>query len=298
MFQKYKYHSLILLAGLSYSFLAVFTAALSQQGINSFNQVFWRLLLAAILVFLTGKFLFKQKISINLKKYRYVVVNSFLFLFGFSTFAGSIYLGTPIAKAIALNYAYPITVIFLAYLLFGDKPSFKNIIAVIISMISVGLLLEVWNIQSVGEIRMGDILAWLNSFFYGGIIVWGSKTRKDTGIDTFSLLFYTLITAIPGILALGLIFEIFKIPLFNYPLFFNFLPTTWINLLGLALMGTVLPYVLMYFSAPKLKSLTTSILLLSEPIFVYIFGVLFFNQQLSWWGILGLLGIMISVVLV
>jgi len=297
MLKKYRFHALIFLAGLSYSFLAVFTAALSKQGIDAYNQVFWRLTIASIIVFFVGKYVFKQKMIIDVKQFKYILVNSLLFVFGFSTFAASVYLGTPIAKAIALNYSYPITVVFLAYIFFKDKPNLKNIIAIFISILSVGLLLEVWKIQNVSEIHLGDLLAWINSFLYGSIIVWGTKIRKDTKLNPFVMLFYTLLTAIPGLLVLGTITRYFNLSFFNYSLRLNFSTISWFSLAGLCMMGTVLPYILIYSSVTKLKPLVTSILLLSEPLFVYLFGILFFNQYLSFWGLLGMLGIMVSVVL-
>lgn len=297
MLKKYQYHLFVLFAGISWSTLAIFSAAASRANIDPFSQVFWRILIACSVSFLVATLIFKQKLKLSSRAYRYIFINAVIFLAGFTTFSASIYLGSPIAKAIALNYAYPLPVVILSYMLFKHIPKTRNWLAVLVSLVSVVLLLEVWKIQNVAQIKPGDILAFLNSFAFAGMIVWGTKIRQELKLNPFVVLFFSWAMALPMLLIFGLLMRIMHIPLFN-PVFkvdFGFI--NWLPLIGLGTVSSVLPISLMYYGSSKLKPFVTSVLLLIEPICVYIAGVIFFQQQLSIWGIIGIIGIMISVLL-
>lgn len=297
-FQKYRYHLFILLAGMSYSSLSIFFAMLTKQGVAVFSQVLWRAFLGAIFSLIIFKIFFKEKVKLEKKDYQYIFINAVIFVLGYTTYAGSIYLGTPMAKAIVLAYSYPIAVVILSYLLFKEIPKKKNLLALILSFCSLYILLEFWKVKSLLQINKGDLLAWLNSFCYGGVIVWGTKMRREIKINPCISLFYTLLIGIPILFILGWGLKLLGIGLYSPVLNINFGLGNWLILIGLGFFGTTLPVTLMYFGMTKLKSYVTSVLLLTEPVFVYLFGLLFFGQTLSLWTIIGGLGILVSVLLV
>lgn len=295
----YKYHIYILLAAFSFSGLTIFTALLTKQGVDPFNQVFWRIIIGAAICFALAKLVFKQNLILNRKELLILLVNSVIFVFGYTTFTGAIYAGVPLAKAIALNFSYPIPVVLLSYFLFKERPSRKNLLAIIISTASIPVLLEIWKIKNVTQIGLGELLAWVNSFAYAGIIVWGAKIRRDTKLHPYVTLFYTLAFSIPILLLT--IYLLNRNGIYFYELNIKTVQLSaihWLYLLLLALSSSVIPIALIYFAASKLKTQVSSILLLTEAVWVYIFGYLIFGQSLSIWGILGSLGIMLSVLLI
>lgn len=299
MLSKYKYHFSVFLAGICWSTLAIFTQYSVKENISSFNQVFWRLIIGALSSLLIAIFIFKQNpIITNRKVFIYLLINGIFFFFGFTTFSAAIYLGSPIAKAIALNYSYPIAVVLLSYLVFKHLPTKKNIIAIILSLISVGFLMEVWKIKNVSQINIGDIMAWLNSFAFAGIIVWGTKIKKEIKINQLLVLFYSWFFSLLLLLPFGLLMNVLNIPIFQFNPTFNFNLNAWLLLIGLGTISSTIPLSLMYYGSTMLKPFTTSILLLSEVVCVYLAGIFLFGQSLSIWGILGMIGIMISVLLV
>lgn len=298
MLEKYKYHFLVFIAGISWSTLAVFSVFATQANINPFNQVFWRLVFGVLCSLFVGVFVFRQSLKLKDKRaFKYLFLNSIFFILALTTFSASIFLGVPIAKAVALNYSYPLAVIAFSYIVFRDKPTFKNILAVLISFVSLYFLLELWKVKDLTEIQLGDTFAWLNSFAFAAIIVWGTKIRKDLGLSPFITLFYSWLMAIPLLFILAAVSSLFGSSLFIADVKVDFGGAGWLSLLGLGTISSVLPISLMYFGAGKLKSIVTSILLLSEPIFVYVAGIILFAQQLSLWGILGAIGILIAVLL-
>lgn len=294
---KYKYHLLALLAGASYSGLAIFSGLLTQQGLDLFNQVFWRLTLSIILAFLIGKVGFKVDLHLTAKEIKYLFINSLVILFAVVTFPAAIYLGTPLAKTVVLTYSYPLTIVVLSYLLFRSLPTKKNWLAIVLSVVSLGLLFEVWNIKEFSQIGKGDLVAFANSFFFAGMIVWGSKIRHDTELHPYKIVFYSFLFIIPMLVAFSLGLQRLGVMLFLPVVKLDLTAANWATLGGLALFGSVLPISLIYVVGNKLKPFITSVLLLTEPVWVYIFGLAYFHQQLSGWAILGAVGILISVLL-
>lgn len=297
MLNKYKYHLLVLSAGISWSTLTIFSKYASDFKIDPFNQVFWRLLIGFITSFLI-LFLVREEIKLNKRIIKYLFINGILFVFGSTTFTASIFLGTPIAKALALNYSYPLAVVILSYMIFKDKPTGKNIFAIFLSLASIVVLMELWTVKNLTQIGAGDFFAWLNSFAYAAIIVWGIKIRKGLKLNPFVTLLGSYLFAIPLLIILGIILMFVNIPLFDPSFSTNFSLYGWLTLIGLGTVSSVLPFSLLYFGSSRLKSFTTSLLLLSELFFVYLAGVFLFGQQMSVWGILGMVGIIISVLFV
>lgn len=296
---RYRYHLYILTAGFVFSGLTLFSALLTRQGVDPFNQVFWRLVFGAIFCFVLAKFFFRQNFNLDRNKINLILINSLWFLFGYITFSGAVYTGAPLAKIVALNYAYPLTVVVFSYLIFKNLPSKRNWLAIIISTLSIPILLEIWKVKNVSQIGLGEFLAWLNSFAYGGIIVWGTKIRKESDLKPFASLFYTLIFSIPILVLivwlsnqLGVNFMTLNIRVLNLKL------ENWVSLIGLTLSSSVIPLALVYYGAEKIKPQVTSILLTTEALWVYFLGLFMFGQNLSIWGILGALGILLSVILV
>jgi len=296
MLDKYRNHLFIFLAGLSFSGISIFSAILSKNKVDLFTQVFGRMFIACIFVLIIS-LLFRKKLQIEKTSIPYIMINGVLFLFGYTTFSLSIFFGASIAKAIVIVYAYPIYAVFLAYLLLKEQPSIKQILAVIVSFVGLFFLLEVWSIKNLSQISIGDFFALINGLCYASLIIWGVKIRRTIKISPFNLLFFSLITALPLVVVSGIILNFLNIPLF-YPQFnFSALTSNWLPLACLGIFGSGLSYVFLYLGSPKLKPLTTSILLLSEPIVVYFYSALFMGQPLSIWGIIGMFSIMISVLL-
>lgn len=289
-----KYHGIVLLSALSWSSLAVFSQLLTYQHVDAFTQVLWRLTFGATVAGI-ALVVFKQQIRFKKENISCLFINSLLFLGAYTTFSLAVFLGTPIAKVLALNYAYPLAVVILSYLLFKDLPTRKQFIAITLSVISILLLLEAWNIHGFSQIRVSDFFAYINSFFFAGMIVYGKKIKTDTKLNPLQIMFITLLLTIPELFILAFFIHVPQfLPIINPHL----ATASWITLLCIGSFSTVLPVVLLYIGISHIKANVASVLLLTEPVWVYIFGFLLFHQLLSIWGFLGMLGVLVSVLLV
>lgn len=302
----------LLASALCYTFLVIASGVFTAQQIDLFNQIFWRLLFGIIFAGALAFGIFKEKFTLNSKELGYLLINSLIFLGGFTTFSGAIYLGTPLAKAVALNYAYPLVVIFLSYFLLREVPTFKQWCGVGLSLLSVFLLIEIWKIkgfewlafgttpqssQVAPTTQIGDYLAFANSWFYGSIIVFGRKMKIETNLNHFKSLFYSHLFMMPMFLLLAFVLSKlgsnFLQPSFNV----SFSAFNWLLLLGSAIIGGILPLYFIYYGVSKVKPYVASVLLLTEPIWVFIFGWLIFQQTLTPWSLAGGAGIILSVFL-
>lgn len=73
---------------------------------------------------------------------------------------------------------------------------------------------------------------------------------------------------------------------------------TWLGLIGLGTLGTVVPLALIYFGAKDVSPNVASILLLTELIWVFLFGILIFGETLTISTVLGTIGVISSILLV
>lgn len=295
-FEKYKYYLSLFGAALCYTFLVLSSAYLSKIHINLFEQVFWRLLLGTLFAGLICAF--QSDFKIEKREIKYLLINTFIFLAAFITFAGGIALGTPIAKAVALNYSYPLIVIFLSYLLFKELPALKHLIAIIISLLSVGLLIEVWKIKNLSQIELGDFVAWLNSWFYGAILVFGRKLRLSTNLKPFKTIFYSHLFALPLLFMVSFIFVFFDTQFLAIQIHLDFSFQNWLIIIVSTFFGSIAPLALIYIAISKVKPVIASLILLTEPLWVYIGGLLFFDQSLSLMPLIGIFGIISAVLLI
>lgn len=298
MLKKYKHHLFLLFAGICYSGLSVFLVILTKQGVDAFTQILWRCLFGALTSALVLSLIFKKGFYINQKELKYILVNSLILVGAFCTFILSIYLGTPIAKAVALVYAYPLSLVPLSFIFFKDIPTPRQLAAVGLSMISITLLLEVWKINNLTEISTGEILAFANSIFYSGVIISGKFIQSNTKLHPTKTVTYSMLFLVPLLWIIGSSLNLIGIPILIPVYSFHLAWQSWISLFALGFIGTTLAMTFLYLGLSKVKPTVAGLFLLTEPVWVTIWGFLLFNQLLTVWGVLGIIGIVISVLLV
>ncbi|MDX1921066.1 MAG: DMT family transporter [Candidatus Caenarcaniphilales bacterium] len=288
----------LLLAALCYTSLVVANKWLNDHEVLAFEQIFWRVLISIIFAGL-GVILFEKKnFQITQLELKYFAINAFLFLGGFSTFTLGITLGTPIAKAVALNYAYPLVIVIVNFLIFKEIPSLKHFVSIALSLLSVALVVEIWKTGSWNQFQIGELVALSNGIFYGTMIVFGKLVQQVTKGSLYRSLFYSQLFMLPLFVGLGFLLQASGQDILKPHLNLNLGGMNWIVLGLSSLSGGLMPLALIYFGVSKIKPYIASLLLLTEPVWVYFCGLIFFEQQLSWPSLAGILGIILSVLLV
>lgn len=289
---------MVALSALAYAAVPLFAKTLSASGVPIFAQLLWRIAISAAVAFIISALVLRARLRLSLRELVYLLVNAAFLLGGFVVFIASIALGTPVAKATALNTAYPLFAIALCRLLAGARITARGVGAALLSLGSVLVLLEVWGITGILALAPGDVLAFSGAFFYAFIIVWGTKLRTESSLNSFTILFYTLLFMLPMLFLVGLLLSRVGIAALQPALHLGALASGWMSFLGISVVGTILSLWLIYMASGKIHPSTTSLILSTETVWVYVFGVILFDQRPSLWGVVGGAGVVLSVFVV
>jgi drug/metabolite transporter (DMT)-like permease len=220
---------------------------------------------------------------------RYLVVltlNGLLILAGLSTYIGSIALGTPTAKAVLLVYSYPIFTAFLSTALLRERLKTHNWLALLLGLAGVAIIMEFWNVRGLEQLHAGDMLAISNGFFYAAIIVMGRYTRLGERLYPLVVTSWSFAFGLCWFV-LFFNFWIHLISPIQFTLGLDWSLLTWFHVLGLSFIGTTLPYLLLYSGLKQVKAFIASLLLLTEPITVFVLGALTLGEQIHMWQVIG-----------
>jgi drug/metabolite transporter (DMT)-like permease len=297
-FSEARFHLALVLAAFCYSSLVVSTKYLSVHSFTFFEQLFWRVLIGTLISGLILLIMNPKDLRVKKSDLKEYFLSALIFLGGFSTFIGGIYLGTPIAKATALNYCYPLVVVVLAHWWLKEKISFKQIAAVFLSIISALIIMQFWEIKNYTDFKLGELVSLANALFYGLIIIFGRLTQRDNSNNPFQLLFFSHLILLPMVLLECIIFNQFiSSGDFRIDFSHTFTISEWLILSFSSLIGGVMPLALIYYGTKKVSSTQASLLLLTEPLWVYLLGLIIFAEKLNLYEILGMFGIILSVLM-
>ncbi len=290
----------ILLSGFLFGTIPIFSVFLRLFEVSSFQQVFFRLAIS-ILILLCLILIFNGYKLIKLKK---TDVSTFI-CFGFFitmshlTYLSSISLGILASEAVFLTYTQPFFVIILSKYILDEKITFTRLTSAFLSLIGVALILQIWMINTVANKQLiGYFLAILNGFFYASYIISGRYVGVKKEYSFVATTFWSFIPALMWLFPSWLIIKLIT----SEKLIINFRTTLPSNalilLVGLSVIATFLPYVLLNKGLERLKASQAGILLLVEPISVLLMGALVLQESLKFWQIIGAILILFSVIMI
>lgn len=290
----------ILLSGVFFGTIPIFSVFLNRLEISSYQQVFFRLtisilILLGIILLVEGSKLLKIRKSDILKFHLF----GFFLTMAYFTYLSSISLGVSASEAVFLTYTQPLFVILLSKIILREKITTIKLMAAILSIVGASMILQIWTINTMEyKSLIGYFLAVLNGFFFASYIVSGryvGVTRKYNFLTTTFWSFVPgLLWLIPSWFLLKLITNDKNIVDFS----FNLAPSAWGFLFGLAFLGTVLPYIILNKGLGEVKASQAGILLLIEPISVVLMGFLILQETLNFWQIVGALLTIFSVIMI
>ncbi len=290
----------ILLSGFFFGTIPIFSAFLHKLEVSSFQQAFFRLAISIIII-LCIILLFKKIKELEVRKTDLPVFLAYGFFLSMAyfTYLSSISLGTSVIKAVFLTYTQPLFVIIFGKLILKENITKIKSIAAVLSVIGAALILQIWTIDSSSyKLFVGDILAVLNGFFYAFYIITGRYVRIEKKYNYIATTFWSFVLGLvwltPSWLLIGFI-TVDK----NVVGFSLVLPSiAWTFLFGLALLSTVLPYILLNQGLKGVDASHAGVMLLVEPISVVLMGALILQETLNYWQIGGGFLILFSIVIV
>jgi drug/metabolite transporter (DMT)-like permease len=276
-------------AGISFSLTAVLSTLLKNIGVPSMEQGFFRISVTALSFGMV--FLIRPQIrSVRRADIKFFVING---LFGValsvSAYLSSIALGTPVAVAITLSYLQPMFSVILARLFLGEGITATRVVAVLASILGASIVSGLWQIfgTTTSVPVIGATLAALNGFFYSVYIIVGRLSGSNKSYNYATTMFYSFFFATIWMIPVWLIMGV----TINMPIVSGFVLNLtldgWVLILMLIFLGTVLPYSLLAMGLRKVRASRAGIILLVEPLSVFIEGVLILGQPLTPWGLAG-----------
>ncbi|MEG2319036.1 MAG: EamA family transporter, partial [Mucinivorans sp.] len=193
--------------------------------------------------------------------------------------------------ATAVHFLYPVCVVLLMTLFFGERASVKNFGAVILAVIGVAVLSSAESGLSHSTSTQGIIIVIISSLAYAIYII-GVKKMNIGTLSDFKLSFYVIsTTALMFLIKATLMVD-------GITVVQNATQTT--NIILLALIPTVLSNFALIKAIKSVGSTTTSILGALEPMTAVTIGVLVFNEHTSTSHIIGIIliiGAVITIIL-
>ncbi|TAL58833.1 MAG: EamA/RhaT family transporter [Legionella sp.] len=260
-----------ILSGFLYGFIGYFGISAINGNLSASNMLFWRFLIASIAILL---YVLPQirKCKDSYQSLWMAFLTGTLF-YGVSTmiyFYSSLYIGSGLAMVIF--FTYPVIIMLLNYFLYQQHIPKVYYLATLIILIGMTLLV---NFDKMAFDLIGIFLAIASAFFYACYMISSKRNVISPNMSTLMV-------------CLGCMFTAFWVAILTHSFAVPTSTSVWLNLMGIAIVATVIPILLLLYSLEYISSEKASILSVLEPVFVVIFGVLLLGEELQRWSPLGI----------
>lgn len=272
------------IAAATYGMNPLFTLPLYKEGMTVDSVLFYRYALAIVIL---GIMMKVKGQSFTLKKNEVLPLITGGLLFAASSlflFMSYKYMDAGIASTIL--FVYPVMVAVIMFLIFHEKISAITIFSILLSLTGISLLYKGGDGNTLS--LTGMILVMLSSLSYAIYIVGVNRSSLKT-MPTMKLTFYALLFGI-SIYVVRLNFCTDLQPVTS--------AWSWINILAIASMPTVVSLVCTAVAIHRIGSTPTAILGALEPVTALFFGVMIFGEQLTLRVITGVIMILVAVTLI
>ncbi|MEG1037792.1 MAG: DMT family transporter [Mucinivorans sp.] len=258
-----------MLSGASFGLIPLFTLPLLGAGLTTDSVLFYRFALATIMlavILIVNRTDFRITVTqgsrLLLLATLYLISSLFL-LWGYEYMAAGV--------ATTVHFLYPVCVVMLMTLFFGEKINLINIGAIILAILGVALLSS--GSGPTGHVSVVGLIIVLISALAYALYIIGIRKLKLGSIGGFKLTFYVLL--------LTSIMFLIKASLFGD----GITPLDGIhdysNAILLALIPTIVSNFALIRAIKIVGSTTTSILGALEPMTAVVVGIMVFDEQMS-----------------
>lgn len=261
-----------ILSGFLYGFIGYFGLSAIHGHMTASTMLFWRFLIASIVILV----MMLPKIKSSEDSYKNMARALFIgiFYYGISTwfyFLSSRYIGSGLAMVI--YFTYPVLIMLFNYFFYGQ--SIPPVYYLAIFIILVGMIFMV-DVHALSFNLHGILFGMASAFFYACYIMGSKKNKLSPNMSTLMVCLGCMVT--------NLVFSGI-----THTLSLPESPTVWLHLLGIGIIATAVPTLLMLHSLNYISSEKASILSVLEPVFVVILGVVLLNEPLRFLGALGVI---------
>lgn len=280
---------LIILSGSLWGIIGIFSKTLSANGLSPQQITFVRCALSAVLIW---AFLFvfdRDKLRIRLRDIWMFIGTGILSLAFFSVMYFRTQQTANLSVAAVLLYTAPCFVMLLSAVFFKEKIGGRKIAALLLAFCGCVFTTGLAQMLVTGEavISLGSALTGVASGLgYSLYTIFGNvalKKYSDVTVTAYTMLFAAL-SLLPFSLSSGL------------PSAFS-QSGSLLAALGIALVSTILPYLLYTKGLKHTEPGRASVMAFVEPVVATLTGVLIFSETLTLQGVIGILLIFVSIVI-
>jgi drug/metabolite transporter (DMT)-like permease len=274
----------VIISGILFGFLGYFGMNVINQGrFSVFNMLFWRFFLSSVVLSLVIGVSYKG-LKPQLKEIIYAFLAGALFysIASFFYFEASKYIGTGLA--ISIFFSYPAIVGLLDWYFYDVRVDKRYYVSLL--MVFLGIIFIIDKMKIEFDLQ-GILFSVLSALFYAIYII--SRKKKANTIHPFLSSFFVSIGASLTFLVINIIQNTLFIPI-PYEL--------WIDILGVSIICTALPILMLLIGLKYITPLKASIISVLEPVFTITVGVLLLGETLYWNQLLGVSIIIIGTLII
>lgn len=276
----------VIIAGICWGLIGLFTRRLSSVGLDSIQITFLRSLFATILLLIYLFITDKSKLKIKLKDIWIFIGTGICSVSFFNICYFKAIQMTSLSVAAVLLYTAPAMVMIMSCIFFGEKLTVHKVLALVFAF--AGCLFTTGLIGSNANISgMGVLIGLGSGFGYALYSIFGTVAVKK--YNSFTVTFYTFLLSTIGL------FPVSR-PLDEVDTLKEH-PKAIIVAFSLALIASVLPYIFYTYGLKYVEAGKASIMAYIEPMVATICGIVVFKETLNISIILGIVLIFVSVIL-
>lgn len=274
----------VILSSICFSVMPIFAKFSYKSGMNSYNVLFFRFLIAAIILLFYLKI---KGISLKIEKSQFKVL-FFLSTIGYSATSLLLFLSynyISVGMATIIHFIYPLMVTIASFLIYKEKVTIKKLCSLFLALIGVYILI---GFESGSLNKYGVIISFLSAIFYAYYII-GASNEKVKAMNNFVMTFYiTLISS----------FCIGIMCLFRGDFYFKTNFSGVISLISIALISTVISLITLIKGIKIVGPSIASILNTLEPILSIILGIIILKEPVTINIVIGTILVLLSVIII
>lgn len=274
----------VILSSICFSAMPIFAKFCYKSGMNSYNVLFFRFLIASIILLF---YLRIKRISLKIEKDQFKIL-FLLSTIGYSATSLLLFLSynyISVGMATIIHFIYPVMVTIASFIIYKEKITIKKLSSLFLAIVGVYILI---GFKDGSLNKYGVIISFLSAIFYAYYII-GTSNEKVKSMNNFLMTFYiTLISSICiGIMCL------FRGD-FNFVINFSGI----VSLFSIAIISTVISLMALIKGIKMVGPSVASILNTLEPILSIILGIILLNEPININIVIGTILVLLSVIVI
>jgi drug/metabolite transporter, DME family len=267
--------------------IAIFVRTLSNVGFTPMEIVTIRVATAALILFLGGVFKYRDRMKIKWQDITLFIGTGIFSIVFFNWCYFTTINQMNLSIAVILLYTSPAFVTVLSFLFLKESMSVKKILSVIGTLLGCIFIAGISSNENVSISMIGLLTGLGAGLGYSLYSIFGKIALRK--YESFTVTFYTFLVAAIALIPITGLWEKGSLLMRGDVMLWG---------IGLGLIPTVIAYFMYTIGLNHIESSKAAIIATIEPVVATLLGVLYYNEKLGLWQLIGSIFILTSVLLV